>query len=128
MTHLTERASARKVIEPDLFDLDGARYPDIPGSKTEDGPSRIAAEKTKAPASKLRQVCLQEFRAAGIRGLTADELAKLLEESPFYVRPRVSELKAAGFIERAPARRQNDTGMSASVWVPTSKAFEEARP
>jgi DNA-binding Lrp family transcriptional regulator len=50
-------------------------------------------------------------------GATADEIAKDLNLSVLSVRPRVSELKRTGKIKLTGARRKNESGMTATVWL-----------
>jgi hypothetical protein len=49
-------------------------------------------------------------------GLTADEIAAIVQESPLAVRPRCSELHKAGLIVPTGARRRNASGLLATVW------------
>jgi hypothetical protein len=48
--------------------------------------------------------------------LTADQIAIRLQRSPLSIRPRVSELAAAGKLVRADERGKNESGMSAIKW------------
>jgi predicted ArsR family transcriptional regulator len=101
-----------------------SRYPAVAGSKA-DGPSAEAATKVASSASRLRCAVLTEI----IRGRsgTADEIAVNLGRSALAVRPRLSELRAAGLIEDTGHRRKNESGMSASVWRATGAGFAAAR-
>jgi hypothetical protein len=65
--------------------------------------------------------------AVGQGGLTADQVARRVEQSILTIRPRCSELKRAGFLEPTGERRVNDSGMSAGVLKAASKAFEVLR-
>jgi predicted ArsR family transcriptional regulator len=94
-----------------------SRYPAVAGSKA-DGPSAEAAAKIASSASRLRTTVLVEICRCGSG--TADEIAANLERSALAVRPRLSELRAAGLIEDAGHRRKNRSGLSASVWRATS--------
>ncbi len=87
-------------------------YPDSPGYKAE-GPSRESAEKITSRAETLRGLV-----AALLQGqeLTADECALHLGESVLAVRPRLSELHAAGRIMDSGRRRRNASGHNATVW------------
>ena len=89
-------------------------YPDAPGFKVA-GPSKLAAEKVAPASAKLRSAVLEEFKRHPA-GLTADEIATLLNRSVLSVRPRVSELNRLGMIEQTKIRRRNGSGMSATVW------------
>lgn len=65
------------------------------------------------PAQKL---ILETLEAIGPEGLTADQVAHLLDYKVLFARPRVSELHRAGLIVRTGTRRKNASGMSAAVW------------
>jgi hypothetical protein len=86
-----------------------ARYPRAPGASQE------AAQRVAGEASRLRAAVFAELRLWP-HGRTADELAKLMNRSPLSIRPRLSELRAAGKIAPTGERRRNESGMSASVW------------
>lgn len=99
------------------------RYPHAPGTKARaPATSREAARRIAPGAATLRTAVLAEFRAAYPAGKTHDEIAAALGRSILSVRPRCSELHAAGLIEQTPNRRRNDSGMSAAVWRATSSA------
>ena len=57
-----------------------------------------------------------EIASAGPQGLTADEIASRLTQSVLSIRPRVSELKEMGEIEKNGLRRPNVSGMKAAAW------------
>lgn len=86
-----------------------------PGFKVE-GTSKDAAVKVKSRAATLREKTLDMLRQHP-GGLTADEVADALRESILSIRPRVSELATVGKIEKTGARRMNESGMNAWVWV-----------
>jgi predicted ArsR family transcriptional regulator len=90
-------------------------YPRRPGYK-ERTTSRDAAHAVAPRAKTLRAAVLAALKAVAPNGLTADEIAARLGEDRHSVRPRVSELHAAGLVEAAPARRRNASGLSARVW------------
>lgn len=94
-------------MDHDLFS-----YPRSPGFK-ERTTSRGAAEAQRGRAATLRQRCLAELRAAD---LTPDETAARLGEGVLSVRPRISELVAAGLAEPTGERRRNASGLSAKVY------------
>lgn len=48
-------------------------------------------------------------------GLTADEIATKLNESPFAIRPRITEMKQAGTVTDSGVRRMNVSGKYALV-------------
>jgi hypothetical protein len=92
------------------------RYPRAPGFKVE-GPSREAAEAIKLAAKNLRDRVLTVVQSLDRdEALTADQIALRLKRSPLSVRPRVSELAAAGKIVRTEKRGKNESGMSATKW------------
>lgn len=87
-------------------------YPHAPGFK-KDGTSAEAAHSMKSRAATLRDEVL---RVLSFKALTADEVARILDESILSVRPRLSELAARGLIVETGARRKNDSGKLAAVW------------
>lgn len=91
------------------------QYPDAPGWK-EPTTSREAALAVASGAKTLRDNVLRVLMDEAPNALSADMIALRLQRSPFAVRPRVSELSAAGLIERAGERAINESGMSASLW------------
>jgi hypothetical protein len=121
---LSDCAVARNPHQSDLFgSVTDDRYPQVPGAKAE-GTSREAAVRIAPLAGRLRRLALAEYGSAGDRGLTADQCANLLGESVLAVRPRVTELRAAGMIEPTSERRANDSGMAATVLAITSMGRE----
>lgn len=94
---------------------EGLGYPQEPGWK-EPTTSRDAAKAMKKHAVNLRELALAAIDASGWRGLTADETAAELNKSEPAIRPRLSELKLLGKIERTGERRWNKSGVSAAVW------------
>lgn len=103
---------------PELFDIvqgslvPAARYPNAPGWKR-DGTSQQAARSVAHQAGNLRDRVLQALRQ---RPSTADELAGILGETPFSIRPRVTELAKLGKILETDNRRRNASGRLATVW------------
>lgn len=89
------------------------RYPDVPGAKVP-GPSQEAAEKVSKRVAYLQSKCLEALRTHG--PLTADEIAEKVGETILSIRPRCSELKRNGKIQKTDARRLNISGCSATVW------------
>ncbi len=89
-----------------------ASYPLAAGSKT-GGTSAEAAKKIHA--ARLQKAVLRVLQTTP-GGMTADEVAGELGESILSIRPRVSELKRQGMVEKTRERRRNISGMSASVW------------
>jgi len=86
-------------------------YPENPGFKV-GGTSAIAAFEVKEDAKILREQCFQVL----LRGeMTADEVAFMLDKSVLSIRPRISELVAAGRVFKTGQRRKNESGHSAEV-------------
>jgi predicted ArsR family transcriptional regulator len=100
----------------DLFTYRPDPYPGSPGYKDRDT-SRLAARAVASRATALRDQCLLRIRRNGSDGLTADEAAVQLGESPFSIRPRFTELLRDGKIRDSGLRRRNESGRSAKVWV-----------
>lgn len=91
----------------DLFD-----YPNHPGFKDLDASLDAAIE--MAPlVTGLRKHVLEQLV---VYDLTADEIASNLDQSVLTIRPRVSELRAMGLIEKTGDRRDNRSGKRAAVW------------
>jgi predicted ArsR family transcriptional regulator len=74
---------------------------------------REAHEAAKSRAKTLRQKALEVL--AGLE-LTADEIAERMGETPFSIRPRITELKSRGLILDTGLRRRNASGERAKVW------------
>lgn len=90
-------------------------YPEAPGHKEKGGTSKEAAKKVEKSgrAATLRTSVLAQY----LRGdWTADEVAENLGESVLSIRPRVSELLAAGKLRKTRERRKNASGSSAAVY------------
>lgn len=92
-----------------------ANYPFHPGYKDLET-SKAAADHIETHAETLRQRVLQEIKNS-IFGLTADQVAYHLGESPFSVRPRLTELHKRNLIKDSGTRAQNVSGMFAKCWV-----------
>ena len=87
-------------------------YPQAPGFKEQGGTSEQAA-RTVSNADTVRAAVLAAITAAPS---TADEVATALGLSVLTVRPRVSELRTLGSIEKTNDRRHNASGKAATVW------------
>jgi predicted ArsR family transcriptional regulator len=113
--------------QKNLFGWDDplTRYPAMAGAKVSSGPSAEAARKISSSASRLRSLVLVELVSHGPG--TADEIATRLERSALAIRPRISELRAAGLIEDTGHRRKNKSGMSAGVWRATRAGLAAAQ-
>lgn len=91
-------------------------YPDAPGHRNVD--TSIAAAEALAPKlGRLQRMAEQAIRDAGMKGLTADELAARLEMDRWTIQPRTSELRRKGLIRDSGLRRLNATGKQAIVWI-----------
>jgi hypothetical protein len=91
-------------------------YPDAPGHRGVD--TSVEAADILAPRlGRLQVVSLTAIRDAGHRGLTADELARVVALDRWSVQPRTSELRRKGLIRDSGQRRPNTTGKRAIVWI-----------
>src|SRR5262245_34263437 len=91
-------------------------YPHSPGFKEGDT-SRDAAVAVEKEALTVRERVLQLYQSG--EGFTADEVAAELGLSILTVRPRVTELKALGYLTDSGERRTNQSGLKAKVmWIP----------
>lgn len=68
----------------------------------------------KPTAASLRAACHGVLEST--HGLTADEVAGVLDESILSIRPRITELKELGIVEDSGVRRLNASGKRATVW------------
>lgn len=93
-----------------------SRYPDAPGHRGVDT-SIAAADALEGGLGRLQRLAAQAIRAAGDKGLTADELANRLRLSRWSIQPRTTELRHKGLICDSGQRRANVTGKQAIVWV-----------
>ena len=99
--------------------LEGAttNYPDSPGYRS-NAPetSREAAEAIAPMARNHRAQVLAVLKDAYPESRSSDQIAYAIGLSPYSVRPRVSELQAAGKVERTDDRAKNDGGRSVVLW------------
>jgi hypothetical protein len=101
----------------DLFDRGEPFYPAFPGAAKGSETSREAAEVIAPAASNWRGKVARLYFEKFPSGFTADEAASELRATPFMIRPRVTELGAAGLIEKTGERRRNpDSTLNAAVW------------
>jgi hypothetical protein len=111
----------------DLFDCDEPSYPAVPGSKG-GGTSLEAAEVIAPVASTWRGKVARLYAEKFPRDFTADEAARALGATPFMIRPRVTELGAAGLIERTGERRRNpNSTLNAAVWRASPLLLADSR-
>tara|TARA_R110000796_G_scaffold139833_1_gene255971 strand:+ start:318 stop:653 length:336 start_codon:yes stop_codon:yes gene_type:complete len=90
-------------------------YPFLAGHKQVDT-SIEAAEAIKEGVETIRNKVFNVIANKGNFGATADEVAELLNYSPFTVRPRVTELFKLNKIERKD-KRKNLSQKAAYVYV-----------
>lgn len=95
-----------------ILDALGPNYPAAPGFK-EPTTSKEAASAIAGRAEHLRDRCLTYLAN---RPSTADEIAEALGETVLAIRPRITELKQTGRIERTGERRKNASGAKAHVY------------
>ena len=106
--------------------FDETGYPNSPGHRGVD--TSIKAAVSLAPKlGRLQRIVHAVIVAAGLYGLTADEIAATLHMDRYSIQPRTSELKLKGLIMDSGQRRLNRTGKQAIVWIAVPGAtFEEA--
>lgn len=91
-------------------------YPDAPGHRNVE--TSVAAADALAPKlGRLQRMAQATIRAAGPRGLTAEELAARLDMDRWSIQPRTSELRRKGLIRDSGHLRPNSTGKLAIVWI-----------
>jgi predicted ArsR family transcriptional regulator len=97
------------------LDLDWTQpaYPIEPGYKAR-STSLSAARSLNDKAPRLRQLCVDQLLLYG--PLTADECARNIGIDKLSIRPRFSELAAAGKIIDSGERRANRSGKRAIAW------------
>jgi predicted ArsR family transcriptional regulator len=91
-------------------------YPDGPGYKERGGTSEGAAMIVSGRVGSLRERVLFLLRNTEF---TADECARYLGASILSVRPRLSELRRMGEIQKTGQTRMNESGIQAAVWTAT---------
>jgi hypothetical protein len=113
--------------QSELFDNLPAPYPASPGYKVE-GTSMQAAFAIASHAKTVRGAVLREYVKAYPRPMTADMVARLLNESILTVRPRVTELKRDGLLELTTETLANAvSGHQARALRASAKAMEGSR-
>lgn len=78
--------------------------------------SKAAAHAIAPVAGTQRAAILSAIRAAGVRGITDDELQATLGLDGSTIRPRSGELLAAGLIEKTNNTRPTRSGRQAAVY------------
>jgi hypothetical protein len=119
-------SARQQVVSTDLFGSGIEKYPHGPGFK-KTATSKAAANSIAVYAATKRHHVLIEFVAAGRQGLTPDTCAKALNLSVLTVRPRCTELLAAGLLIPTGERRQNESGMSAAVLKATEAGISATK-
>jgi len=89
------------------------RYPTHPGSRGPDGTSQLAAVEMARHAQPLRRRALETLNRIG--PATALEVCEASKVSREAMHPRLSELRALGYVEATGERRRNPSGKSAAV-------------
>lgn len=89
-----------------------APYNGMPGWKVTDT-SRAAAESVRHTTAEAYSGIMAVLRKHG--PMTADEAASIMGLTPFYVRPRFSEMKEMGWIEPTGDKRKNNSRRAANV-------------
>ena len=93
-------------------------YPQTPGAKKRDTSYRSAAAVARNAMTlkdKVKVILLTLMEE-----LTADEIAEILGESVYNIRPRLSELAAENVVEDTKKRRVNKNGKKQIVWKKTT--------
>lgn len=97
-------------------------YPEVPGNRGVDT-SVAATADIQAQLGNLQSQVHEAIKAAGVHGLTTNEIAARLNVDRGSVQPRTSELKARGLIRDSQMRRPNANGKKAIVWVAGGDAW-----
>ena len=129
MTADHDSLSPAEQLAFDIFERGGkAGYPTLPGYKG--GPtSREAAEAIAPVAPTWRGRVLKFLCDNASQSWLPDETAKELGVSPFLIRPRFTELQAAGLIARTGERRRNiGSRLNAAAYKPTPLALSAGKP
>lgn len=92
-------------------------YPNQPGYKEQTTSREAALKMKRRQVDKLRDRVFLTLKSAGTHGMTPDECAAEMGLTVLSTRPRFTELKMLGRIERTGTRRKNASGCSANVWV-----------
>lgn len=87
-------------------------YPVAPGFQ-DDTASVLAAVQV---SHKVKVIRAKILKALEVRPMTSEELSDFLNVQFLNIRPRVTELKDAGKVEKTGARRMQRTGGKANEW------------
>ena len=79
--------------------------------------SLAAAMSMRAFASQLRWQVLAYIRLRGDAGCTCEEVVDGMGRKHQTISPRISELKAGGFLVDSQKTRKTSSGRAATVWV-----------
>ncbi len=90
---------------------------DDPPAQQHSAPSIAAAEAIKPTAAKLREQVYDAILAAGVAGMTDEEVQDALNMGGSTERPRRRELEQANRIRDSGRTRATKSGRSATVWV-----------
>jgi hypothetical protein len=82
--------------------------------------SEAAADSLKGTVSRLRREVLAAVVAAGMVGLTCEELCKQTRLAANTARPRLWELEGMGYIAKSGTKRRTHSGRQARAYVATS--------
>lgn len=94
-------------------------YPSAAGHKG-GGASKLAAEKITLKLNDLHQLVIKALRFFP-DGATADELSSFVERHRDSVKPRLSELKAYGLVEKMGKMGETTHGQPCHKWKLISK-------
>lgn len=94
-------------------------YPYYPAHGSTDT-SAEAAHAMEGISARVQRLALAAINSSGDAGLTAHELALVLNMERTTVQPRTSELSLLGRIEDSGTRRLNPNGKRAIVWIATN--------
>ena len=101
------------------------RYPAHTGSRGPDGTSQLAAVEMARHAQPLRRRALETLNRIG--PATALEVCEASKVSREAMHPRLSELRALGYVEPTGERRRNPSGKSAAILRLTDRGIAYLR-
>jgi len=125
--HDSPSLSPAEQLAFDVFERGGkASYPELPGYKGGET-SREAAEAVAPVAPGWSGKVLKFLCDNATQSWLPDEVARELCVSPFLIRPRFTELRAAGLIARTGERNVGST-LNAAAYKPTPLALRAGKP